>query len=333
MTLAREIEGKKGGGAPTHRFSRPYVSANVLREDDEETKRKVERAIAADKRKYGAEEHERRVKEKIGEDLKRAEKLRKEEVEKGERKIKRMERREAEGKDPSKMFSTDEEDDGVDNTVLVSGPPTSPDPRNSSFGRPLSIDYRLKEAQDVFEASGEKRTVMWRPGTSPVKSGKGEGEEEENQREEGERGGERDEEMTEGAEKRGHREVEREEKERENYAENMKIVYEGVEEEALRVREMLEKTGADPDSRRELVVLAAQLISVNEQLIGEKEEESKKHVREHKEARARSKSEAGSSRSRSSKSSKREKSHDRQSRRPSSQQTRCDFSSASDKEK
>ena len=333
MTLEREVDGKKGGKAPLHRFSRPYVSANVLKEDDEDTKKKVERAIAEDKKKYGAEEYERRVKGKIREDLERAEKLRKEEMEKGERKIKRIERREAEGKDPNKMFLTDEEDDGIDNTVLVSGPPSTPDPRNSSFGRPLSTDYRLKEAQQVFEASGEKRTVMWRPGTSPVTSGGREGEEETNQEREEEGEGERDVEMPEIEDKRSHREVEQEERERENYTENMKIVYEGVEEEALTVRDMLEKTGANLDSRRELVVLAAQLIKVNEQLIEEKEEESKKHVRDHKEARSRSKSEAGSSRSRSSKSSKREKSHERQSRRPSSRQTRCDFSSASEEEK
>ena len=85
-----------------------------------------------------------------------------------------MERREAEGKDPSKM-STDEEDDGIDNTVLITHPPTSPDPRNARFGQPLSTDYRLKDAQREFEASGDKRTVMWRPGSSPVKSGGDEG--------------------------------------------------------------------------------------------------------------------------------------------------------------
>ena len=314
------------------RFSRPYVSANIERERDVSTERKVKKAIAEDKKKYGEEEYEKRVKGKIREDLERAEKLRLEEIERGQRKVKRMERREAEGKDPSKMFSTDEEDDGVDNTVLnIAPPPSTPDPRNKRFGQPLSTDYRLAEAQQEFEASGEKRTVMWRPGTSPVTSKGAEGEgverEEEDMEEEGagnegvEQEGERD-----------HKEVEREERERENYVENMKIVYEGVEQEALTVRDMLEKTGANPDSRRELVVLAAQLIKVNEQLIEEKEEESKKHVREHKEARARSKSEASTSRSRSSKSSRRDKSHERQSKRPSHRQTRCEYSSATEED-
>ena len=110
----------------------------------------------------------------------------------------------------------------------------------------------------------------------------------------------------------------------------MKIVYEGVEGEALTVRDMLEKTGADPDSRRELVILAAQLIKVNEQLIGEKEEESEKHVRDHKEAMVRSKSEANISRGRHS--SRRKRSKERHSKRPSSCQTRGAASSASDEE-
>ena len=174
MTLEREIGKEKGEKAPSHRFSRPYKPAYKSRDEKKDTGRLVERAIEEDKKKYGAEEYERRVKEKIGEDLKRAERLRLEEIEKGKRRVERMERREAEGKDPMKM-STDEEDDGVDNTVLVINPPTSPDPRNARFGMPLSTDYRLKDAQRDFEASGEKRTVMWRPGSSPVKSGGDEG--------------------------------------------------------------------------------------------------------------------------------------------------------------
>ena len=127
-----------------------------------------------DREKYGAEEHQKRIREKIREDLERAQRLKEEELRKGEEKIKRMDRREAEGKDPLKYFSTDEEDDGVDNTVLM--PPSNPDPRNSSFGRPLSTDYRLKDAQRDFEASELKRAVVWRPDRESVRSG---GEEEE----------------------------------------------------------------------------------------------------------------------------------------------------------
>ena len=126
--------------------------------------------------------------------------------------------------------------------------------------------------------------------------------------------------------------VEREEKEREGFTENMKIVYEGVESEALTVREMLEKTGADPDSRRELVVLAAQLIKVNEQLIQEKEEESRSHVREHREEKLRSRSETNISKGKKGKGSKREESQERHSRRPSSCQARRAIPSTSEEE-
>ena len=266
----------RGVKAPLHPFSRPYVPGR------KGTEWEVKKALEQDKKRFGAEECKRRKRQKIREDLERAEKLRKEEIERGERKIKRMEEREKMGKDPSKM-STDEEDDGIDNTVLTVFP-SSPDPRNSQFGYPLSTDVRLKDAQRQFEASGEKRTAMWRPGSSPVKSG---GEEREGERDEqNQEEGEGDERIDERAEE------EEEERENERFREDMKVVYEGVEEEALTVRDMLEKTGADPDSRRELVILAAQLIKVNEQLIGEKEEESKKHVKEHREAMLRSKSEA-----------------------------------------
>ena len=151
MTLEREVGKEKGERAPSHRFSRPYKAAYKSANEQKDTGKLVEKAIEEDKKKYGAEQYERRVKDKIKEDLKRAEKLRLEEVEKGKKRIERMERREAEGKDPSKM-STDEEDDGVDNTVLVTHPPTSPDPRNARFGLPLSTDYRLKDAQRKFEA-------------------------------------------------------------------------------------------------------------------------------------------------------------------------------------
>ena len=123
-------------------------------------------------------------------------------------------------------------------------------------------------------------------------------------------------------ERRDHAAVEEKERNHENYVEDMKIVYEGVEKEALVVRDMLEKTGADPDSRRELVVLAAQLIEVNEQLIGEKEEESKEHVREYKGARNRSRSMADSSRSKREEDKKRAKSSSARSRRPSFRQAR-----------
>ena len=122
--------------------------------------------------------------------------------------------------------------------------------------------------------------------------------------------------------------MEREEKERDKYTENMKIVYEGVESEALKVREMLEKTGADPDSRRELVVLAAQLIRVNEQLIGEKEEESKRH----REEELKSKSEDNISKGNKGKGRKREESQQRHSRRTSSCQARLAIPSTSGEE-
>ena len=132
--------------------------------------------------------------------------------------------------------------------------------------------------------------------------------------------------------RRDHKEVEREERENEKYAENMKIVYEGVEEEALAVRDMLEKTGADPDSRRELVVLAAQLIKVNKQLIGEKEEESEKKEKKHKEERGRSRSEACSSRSRRDESSRGKGDKDKHSKKSSFRQARGAISSASEEE-
>ena len=300
MTLQREVEEGKGEGAPLKRFSRPYFPNNTTEEANWKTNKLVEQAMEQDRRKYGEEEHQRRIREKIREDLERAQRLKKEELEKGERKIRRMDRREAEGKDPLKQFSTDEEDDGVDNTVLM--PPTIPDPRNSSFGRPLSTDYRINDAQRDFEASEMARAVVWDPTTEPVKLGGGEGEGEE--------------EMEDG-DRRDHKAVEEEEKNHENYVENMKIVYEGVEKEALVVRDMLEKTGVDPDSRRELVVLAAQLIEVNEQLIVEKEEETEKHMRDHKEAKSRSRSEVDYNRNRRDASSKRAKSNERQSRRSS----------------
>ena len=174
MTLEREVGKEKREKAPSHRFSRPYKPAYKSSNEQKDTGKLVERAIEEDKKKYGEEEYERRVRDKIKGDLLRAEKLRLEELEKGKRRIERIERREAEGKDPSKM-STDEEDDGVDNTILVVNPPATPDPRNARFGQPLSTDYRLRDAQRDFEASGEKRTVMWRPGSSPVKSGGDEG--------------------------------------------------------------------------------------------------------------------------------------------------------------
>ena len=173
MTLQREIEAGKGEAAPLKRFARPYIPRNTTKEANDKTNRLVEQALQQDKEKYGAEEHQRRIREKIREDLERAQKLRQEELERGERKIKRMDRREAEGKDPLKQFSTDEEDDGVDNTVLM--PPTTPDPRNSSFGRPLSTDYRLNDAQRDFEASGMSRAVVWNPNSNSVKSGGEEG--------------------------------------------------------------------------------------------------------------------------------------------------------------
>ena len=108
----------------------------------------------------------------------------------------------------------------------------------------------------------------------------------------------------------------------------MKIVYEGVESEALTVREMLEKTGADPDSRRELVVLAAQLIKVNEQLIEEKEEESRRH----REEKLRSKSDTNLSKGKKGKGGKREESPERHSRRTSSCQARRAIPSTSEEE-
>ena len=102
------------------------------------------------------------------------------------------------------------------------------------------------------------------------------------------------------------------------------------------MRDALEKTGADPDSRRELVVLAAQLINVNEQLIEEKRGEMKDHVRQHEKARARSKSRPGRSSScrdgRREDSSKRDESRERLSRRLSFHQVRGVASSASDEE-
>ena len=122
--------------------------------------------------------------------------------------------------------------------------------------------------------------------------------------------------------KRDHIAVEEEERNHENYVENMKIVYEGVEKEALTVRDMLEKTGADPDSRRELVVLAAQLIEVNEQLICEKEEESRKHVRDYKGAKNRSRSMADSSRNKKDEERKRAKSSGSRSSKSSFRQVR-----------
>ena len=311
MTLQSEIEAGKGGDAPLKRFSRPYVPRNTTKEATAKTNKLVEEAMRQDREKLGAEEHQRRIKEKIREDLERAQKLRREELEKGEMKIKRMDRREAEGKDPLKQFSTDEEDDGVDNTVLM--PPSTPDPRNASFGRPLSTDYRLNDAQRDFEASGMTRAVVWRPNTESVKAGGAE------------RAGE---EGVEEEQKRDHTVVEEEERNHENYVENMKIVYEGVEKEALTVRDMLEKTGADPDSRRELVVLAAQLIEVNEQLICEKEEESRKHVRDYKGAKNRSRSMADSSRSKKDEERKRAKSSGSRSSRSSFRQVRASESSS-----
>ena len=311
MTLQREIEAGKGEGAPLKRFSRPYVPRNTTKEATEKTNKLVDEAMRQDREKYGEEEHQRRIREKIRQDLERAQELRREELEKGEKKIKRMDRREAEGKDPLKQYSTDEEDDGVDNTVLM--PPSTPDPRNSSFGRPLSTDYRLNDAQRDFEASGMKRAVVWRPNSESVKSG---GEEMT-----GERGAEEE-------QKRDHKEVEEEERNHKDYVENMKIVYEGVEKEALTVRDMLEKTGADPDSRRELVVLAAQLIEVNEQLIVEKEEESRQHVRDYKGAKYRSRSLAENSRDKHDVEKKRAKSSAGRSRRPSFRQVRGTESSS-----
>ena len=331
MTLEREVAAGKGEKAPTHRFSRPYVPSNTTRRADRSTERKVKNALAEDKKKYGEEQHQKMIKDRIKDDLMRAERLRKEEIMKGEKKIERMNRREAEGKDPSKIFSTDEEDDGIDNTVLnVVPPPTSPDPRNKEFGRPLSTDYRLRDAQWEFDASDKKRAVIWRPGSSPVKSGREGGEE--GEEEEGHEMVQGEDEGEEEEVRRDHREVEREERENEKYAENMKIVYEGVEEEALAVRDMLEKTGADPDSRRELVVLAAQLIKVNKQLIGEKEEESEKKEKKHKEERGRSRSEVCSSRSRRDESSRGKGDKDKKSKKSSFRQARGAVSSASEEE-
>ena len=165
MTLSQEVGKEKGEKAPLHRFSRPYVVNNTTQEANQHTEREVRKALEADKRKYGAEEQERRVKEKIRRDLEREAELREEEKRKGEEKIRRMEERELkrrnEGKDPY-AASTEEEDDGVDNTVLTTLPP--PDPRNANFGAPLSTDYRLSEAQKDFEKSGAKRAVIWRSG-------------------------------------------------------------------------------------------------------------------------------------------------------------------------
>ena len=51
-----------------------------------------------DRKKYGAEEHDRKIKEKIREDLERGERERQKERERAARRIERIERREAEGK-------------------------------------------------------------------------------------------------------------------------------------------------------------------------------------------------------------------------------------------
>ena len=283
MTLDREAAKKrKGEEAPTTRLSRPYVSNNKEKRDDRSTERKVARALEEDKKKYGAEEHDRRVREKIREDLERGEREKQKERERAARKIERIDRRVAEGKaDPGGRSTAEEdEDDYVDNTVLNVLP--TPDPRNARFGAPLSTDVRLADKQREFDNSERKRAVIWRPGTSPVRSG-GE-EEEERKREE---------------DKEAHELIQEEDKRSERYVENMKLVYEGVEKEALTVREMMEKTGADPDDRRDLVLLAAQLIDVNQKLIQEKQEEGKG------EWRGRSRSEASGSRSRIDSNSKR----------------------------
>ena len=71
MTLSREVGEERGEKAPQHRFSRPYVVNNVTKEANDHTEREVKKALEADKRKYGAEEQERRVKEKIRRDLDR----------------------------------------------------------------------------------------------------------------------------------------------------------------------------------------------------------------------------------------------------------------------
>ena len=255
----------------------------------------MKRAIEEDKKKYGAEEQERRVRGKIREDLERAEELRKEEKRKGEEKIRKMEEREAkrraEGKDPH-AYSTEEEDDGVDNTVLTTCPP--PDPRNSSFGAPLSTDYRLADLQKSFDESGATRAVVWRSGPPAVRS-RGEEEEEEEEKKK------RDQSL-----------------ERENRSEIARE-YEGAEKEALAVRDVLEKTGADPDSRKELVVLAAQLMDENEQLKGEKGETK---------SRKRSKSRSERSGSRTDGSSKRQESRDRSFKHYSSRQVKGIISSS-----
>ena len=70
----------------------------------------------------------------------------------------------------------------------------------------------------------------------------------------------------------------------------MEAVYEGVEREALTVRDRLEKSGADPDNRRDLVVLAARLIEENERLAGGKREKKGEGLK--KGSRHKSKSEA-----------------------------------------
>ena len=170
MTLEREI-GKKGGEAPLKRSSRPYVSHNVNKEDDIDTARKVRAALEEDKRRYGAEEHERRVREQIRKNLEKAEEFREKERKEAERKLKRMAEREAQGKvAAADSTEEEEEEDLTDNTVLV----VAPDPRNASFGYPmLSTDYRLADAQRDFEKSNQDRAVVWRSGSSTVKSGGG----------------------------------------------------------------------------------------------------------------------------------------------------------------
>ena len=172
-----------------------------------------------DKKKYGEEEHERRIREKIRQNLERAEEDREKERKEAERKLKRMTEREAQGKvAAAESTGEEEEEDLTDNTVLV----TAPDPRNESFGYPmLSTDYRLADAQRDFEKSNQDRAVVWRSESPLVKFGGDERGERENREEQEETGKTKDEE----------------------YVNNMEAVYEGVEREALTVRDRLEKSG------------------------------------------------------------------------------------------
>ena len=131
----------------------------------------------------------------------------------------------------------------------------------------LSTDYRLADAQRDFAKSNQDRAVVWRSGSPTVRSGEeGEEKKRERRKEQEETGKEKDDE----------------------YVDNMEAVYEGVEREALAVRDRLEKSGADPDNRRDLVVLAARLIEENEKLIGGKRGKKGKGLK----VESRSKSEA-----------------------------------------